>query len=94
MQQPAADVRGTRRLRLQLVQAPWVFAALVGCWPHLKAPSINPATARACTQPGYETRKLVGSLGAENRYFDFDKLAEVTRVVTENLNKVGGRGGW
>lgn len=23
------------------------------------------------------------------RFFDFDKLAEVTRVVTENLNKVG-----
>jgi len=39
-------------------------------------------------QPGYEGRKLVGSLGAENRYFDFEKLAEVTRTVTENLNKV------
>ncbi|GBF90100.1 ribonucleoside-diphosphate reductase large subunit [Raphidocelis subcapitata] len=39
-------------------------------------------------QPGYEGRKLVGSLGAENRFFDFDKLADVTRVVTENLNKI------
>lgn len=48
-------------------------------------------------QPGYEGRKLVGSLGAENRFFDFDKLAEVTRVVTENLNKVRtglGGAGW
>jgi hypothetical protein len=38
--------------------------------------------------PGYESRKLVGSLGAKNRFFDFDKLAEVTRVVTANLNKI------
>ncbi|KAI8470436.1 MAG: NSG5 protein [Monoraphidium minutum] len=38
--------------------------------------------------PGYEGRKLVGSLGADNRYFDFDKLAEVTHTVTENLNKI------
>ncbi|XP_042960585.1 ribonucleoside-diphosphate reductase large subunit-like isoform X2 [Carya illinoinensis] len=32
--------------------------------------------------------KLVGSRDSKNRYFDFDKLAEVTRVVTANLNKV------
>lgn len=32
--------------------------------------------------------KLVGSRGSKNRYFDFDKLAEVTSVVTENLNKI------
>ncbi|KAG0452366.1 hypothetical protein HPP92_025030 [Vanilla planifolia] len=32
--------------------------------------------------------KLVGSLGSKNRYFDFDKLAEVTAVVTGNLNKI------
>ena len=34
------------------------------------------------------TKKLVGSLDAENRYFDFEKLAEVTSVVTRNLNKI------
>ncbi|KAF6263522.1 NSG5 protein [Scenedesmus sp. NREL 46B-D3] len=38
--------------------------------------------------PGYESRKLVGSLGAKSRFFDFEKLAEVTRVVTANLNKI------
>ncbi|KAK1403791.1 Ribonucleoside-diphosphate reductase [Heracleum sosnowskyi] len=32
--------------------------------------------------------KLVGSLGSKNRYFDFDKLAEVTALVTANLNKI------
>uniref|UniRef100_A0A1D1XNL5 Ribonucleoside-diphosphate reductase n=1 Tax=Anthurium amnicola TaxID=1678845 RepID=A0A1D1XNL5_9ARAE len=32
--------------------------------------------------------KLVGSRGFKNRYFDFDKLAEVTAVVTVNLNKI------
>ncbi|KAK3198483.1 hypothetical protein Dsin_021898 [Dipteronia sinensis] len=32
--------------------------------------------------------KLVGSRGSKSRYFDFDKLAEVTAVVTENLNKI------
>ncbi|OVA00236.1 Ribonucleotide reductase large subunit [Macleaya cordata] len=32
--------------------------------------------------------KLVGSSGSKNRYFDFDKLAEVTSIVTTNLNKV------
>ncbi|KAG6392782.1 hypothetical protein SASPL_147008 [Salvia splendens] len=32
--------------------------------------------------------KLVGSLGSKNRYFDFDKLAEVTELVTTNLNKI------
>ncbi|CAH1431670.1 unnamed protein product [Lactuca virosa] len=31
--------------------------------------------------------KLVGSIGSGNRYFDFDKLAEITSVVTTNLNK-------
>jgi ribonucleoside-diphosphate reductase subunit M1 len=30
----------------------------------------------------------VGSLDADKRFFDFDKLAEVTRVVTRNLNKI------
>ncbi|KAK4478441.1 hypothetical protein RD792_013916 [Penstemon davidsonii] len=32
--------------------------------------------------------KLVGSIGSENRYFDFNKLAEVTALVTTNLNKI------
>uniref|UniRef100_J3MBN5 Ribonucleoside-diphosphate reductase n=1 Tax=Oryza brachyantha TaxID=4533 RepID=J3MBN5_ORYBR len=32
--------------------------------------------------------KLVGSNGSKNRYFDFDKLAEVTSTVTYNLNKI------
>ncbi|CAI8598800.1 unnamed protein product [Vicia faba] len=32
--------------------------------------------------------KLVGSTGSGNRYFDFDKLAEVTAIVTTNLNKI------
>ncbi|PKA58347.1 Ribonucleoside-diphosphate reductase large subunit [Apostasia shenzhenica] len=32
--------------------------------------------------------KLVGSNESKNRYFDFDKLAEVTAIVTENLNKI------
>ncbi|KAF3788658.1 Ribonucleoside-diphosphate reductase large subunit [Nymphaea thermarum] len=32
--------------------------------------------------------KLVGSRGSSNRYFDFDKLAEVTSIITSNLNKI------
>ncbi|KAJ6421813.1 hypothetical protein OIU84_029082 [Salix udensis] len=32
--------------------------------------------------------KLVGSRGSKSRYFDFEKLAEVTGVVTANLNKI------
>ncbi|XP_020244157.1 ribonucleoside-diphosphate reductase large subunit-like isoform X2 [Asparagus officinalis] len=32
--------------------------------------------------------KFVGSIGSKNIYFDFDKLAEVTTIVTENLNKI------
>ncbi|EPS64012.1 ribonucleoside-diphosphate reductase, partial [Genlisea aurea] len=32
--------------------------------------------------------KLVGSIGSKNRYFDFDKLAEVTAIITRNLNKI------
>ncbi|KAJ1412918.1 Ribonucleotide reductase large subunit, C-terminal [Sesbania bispinosa] len=32
--------------------------------------------------------KLVGSRGSRNRYFDFDKLGEVTAMVTANLNKI------
>ncbi|URE13074.1 hypothetical protein MUK42_19109 [Musa troglodytarum] len=32
--------------------------------------------------------RLVGSSGSKNRYFDFDKLGEVTAIITENLNKI------
>ncbi|KAE7998226.1 hypothetical protein FH972_002791 [Carpinus fangiana] len=32
--------------------------------------------------------KLVGSRGSKNRFFDFDKLAEVSALVTYNLNKI------
>ncbi|KAG7027121.1 Ribonucleoside-diphosphate reductase large subunit [Cucurbita argyrosperma subsp. argyrosperma] len=32
--------------------------------------------------------KLVGSRSFKNRYFDFDKLAEITGLVTTNLNKI------
>lgn len=32
--------------------------------------------------------KLVGSNGSNNRYFDFDKLAEVASMVTMNLGKI------
>lgn len=33
-------------------------------------------------------KKLFGSLDATQRHFDFDKLAQVTKVMTRNLNKV------
>ncbi len=32
------------------------------------------------SQGAWEAKKLVGSLDAANRYFDFDKLADVTKV--------------
>uniref|UniRef100_A0A0D9VMB8 Ribonucleoside-diphosphate reductase n=1 Tax=Leersia perrieri TaxID=77586 RepID=A0A0D9VMB8_9ORYZ len=32
--------------------------------------------------------KLVGSRESKNRYFDFEKLAEITSIVTWNLNKI------
>ncbi|CAI9271918.1 unnamed protein product [Lactuca saligna] len=32
--------------------------------------------------------KLAGSRGSSNRYFDFEKLAEVTSTITTNLNKI------
>lgn len=32
--------------------------------------------------------KLVGSSGSKTRYFDFEKLAEITAIVTVNLNKI------
>ena len=30
----------------------------------------------------------MGSLDAEQRFFDFERLAEVTAVTTKNLNKI------
>merc|ERR1712205_229923 len=35
-----------------------------------------------------EVKKLVGSLKAKERYFDHDKLFEITRKVTRNLNRI------
>lgn len=37
---------------------------------------------------GRDGRKLVGSLDHQTRFFDFEKLAEVTRVATRNLNRI------
>ena len=39
-------------------------------------------------EPGRESKKLTGSLDSESRFFDFEKLAEVTRTVTRNLNRI------
>lgn len=47
-----------------------------------------PRFVRENNPTGREGRKLIGSLDAPNRYFDFEKLAEVTTVVTRNLNKI------
>ncbi|GLI66679.1 hypothetical protein VaNZ11_010610 [Volvox africanus] len=40
------------------------------------------------SQPGWESKKLVGSLDAPNRFFDFDKLADMTKMATHNLNRI------
>lgn len=47
-----------------------------------------PRFVRDQNSSGRENRKMIGSLDASNRYFDFDKLAEVTKVVTRNLNRI------
>mmetsp|Transcript_14694 Transcript_14694/g.36612 ORF Transcript_14694/g.36612 Transcript_14694/m.36612 type:complete len:851 (-) Transcript_14694:687-3239(-) len=39
-------------------------------------------------ETGREAKKLVGSLDAAARFFDFEKLGEVTTQVTKNLNKI------
>ena len=39
-------------------------------------------------EKGKEKRKLMGSLDAAERYFDFKRLAEVTETVARNLNRV------
>ena len=44
----------------------------------------NPASPTGKT----ETKKLRGSLGAKQRHFDHAKLAEITRKVTRNLNRI------
>lgn len=43
---------------------------------------------RGSTAANAARAKLTGSLDAPQRYFDFDRLMEVTRVVTRNLNKI------
>lgn len=35
-----------------------------------------------------KSSKLVGSHSSGRRYFDFNKLREVTKTVTRNLNKI------
>ncbi|CAN4114220.1 unnamed protein product [Withania somnifera] len=40
------------------------------------------------SQVNHNHLSLWGSRGSKNRYFDFDKLAEVTALVTSNLNKI------
>eukprot|EP00884_Botryococcus_braunii_P001969 jgi/Botrbrau1/11773/Bobra.0195s0098.1 len=37
---------------------------------------------------GQQRQKLTGSLDSKSRFFDFDKLREVTHVVTRNLNRI------
>ncbi|CAD7703001.1 unnamed protein product [Ostreobium quekettii] len=37
---------------------------------------------------GGEAMRLLGTLNADNRYFDFQKLRDVTRSVTRNLNRI------
>ena len=32
--------------------------------------------------------KLIGSKGYQNRFFDFEKLGEITALVTRNLNRI------
>eukprot|EP00887_Chlorella_sp_A99_P005889 scaffold1.g5889.t1 len=47
-----------------------------------------PRFVREKEPSGREGKKLIGSLDAACRYFDFGKLAEVTSAVTRNLNKI------
>ncbi|KHN29139.1 Ribonucleoside-diphosphate reductase large subunit [Glycine soja] len=47
----------------------------------------SPTLFNTVTMESHPT-KLVGSRGSKNRYFDFDKLEEVTAMVTTNLNKI------
>lgn len=47
-----------------------------------------PRFVRENGDPLQSCSKLVGSRGSKNRYFDFETLAEVTSIITANLNKV------
>lgn len=47
-----------------------------------------PRFVRERNPTGREGRKIIGSMDAANRYFDFEKLAEVATVITRNLNKI------
>ena len=47
-----------------------------------------PRFVREHNATGREGRKIIGSLDSANRYFDFEKLAEVATVATRNLNKI------
>jgi ribonucleoside-diphosphate reductase subunit M1 len=46
----------------------------------------SPVSPQSGTNP--MGKKLLGSLNAANRFFDFDKLMQVTRTATRNLNKI------
>ena len=46
----------------------------------------SPVSPQSGTNP--MGKKLLGSLNAANRFFDFDKLKQVTRTATRNLNKI------
>jgi ribonucleoside-diphosphate reductase subunit M1 len=47
-----------------------------------------PRFVREHNPTGREGRKIIGSMDASNRYFDFEKLAEVVSVAARNLNKI------
>jgi ribonucleoside-diphosphate reductase subunit M1 len=47
-----------------------------------------PRFVRERAAGGREGRKLIGSLDAANRFFDHERLAEVTAAATRNLNKI------
>lgn len=49
---------------------------------------VRDSAASPTGRPSTDGKKLVGSLGAGNRYFDHERLAEVTRSVTYNLNRI------
>ena len=46
----------------------------------------SPASPQSGSNP--MGKKMLGSLNAANRFFDFDKLKQVTRMATRNLNKI------
>mmetsp|Transcript_3396 Transcript_3396/g.12260 ORF Transcript_3396/g.12260 Transcript_3396/m.12260 type:complete len:842 (-) Transcript_3396:1060-3585(-) len=54
----------------------------------VKEGSDDPESPQSPSHTRTEARKLVGSLRSDKRYYDFEKLAEVTRCVTRNLNRI------